>query len=168
MADNTILNANVTVGDTYAADDIGGVKYQRVKLVIGADGSNDGDVYSANPLPVNIRAHVTPKRAVLSFAASGDNTLVAAVAAKKIRVLAMAIFARGTVDIYFTDGAAGTGVFADSTNPVPLDKTGALGAGGFVLNHNPDGWFETTANTALVANLSGAIGCGGGMVYIEA
>ena len=38
MADNTTLNAG-TGGDTIATDDIGGVKYQRVKLSCGADGS---------------------------------------------------------------------------------------------------------------------------------
>lgn len=51
MADNTALNS-MTGGDTIGADDISGVKYQRVKLIEGADGANDGDVSSANPLPV--------------------------------------------------------------------------------------------------------------------
>lgn len=52
MADNTILNAGsggVTVGD----DDISGVKYQRIKLIHGVDGTNDGDVARTNPLPVS-------------------------------------------------------------------------------------------------------------------
>ena len=51
MADNTTLNAG-TGGDTIASDDILGVKFQRVKLTIGADGVNDGDIASGNPLPV--------------------------------------------------------------------------------------------------------------------
>lgn len=38
MSDNTILNAG-SGGDTIASDDIAGVKYQRVKLACGADGS---------------------------------------------------------------------------------------------------------------------------------
>lgn len=38
MADNTTLNAG-SGGDVIASDDIGGVKYQRVKLSVGADGS---------------------------------------------------------------------------------------------------------------------------------
>lgn len=38
MADNTELNAG-SGGDIIATDDIGGVKYQRVKLSLGADGS---------------------------------------------------------------------------------------------------------------------------------
>lgn len=50
MADNTLLNTG-TGGDTIATDDIGGIKYPRSKIVIGADGTNDGDVSSANPLP---------------------------------------------------------------------------------------------------------------------
>ena len=51
MTDNTVLNLG-SGGDTYASDDISGVKFQRVKLVHGADGTNDGDVAKANPLPV--------------------------------------------------------------------------------------------------------------------
>ena len=38
MADNTTLNAG-TGGDVIASDDIAGVKYQRVKLSVGADGA---------------------------------------------------------------------------------------------------------------------------------
>lgn len=38
MPDNTTLNAG-SGGDTIASDDIGGVKHQRVKLSLGADGS---------------------------------------------------------------------------------------------------------------------------------
>lgn len=51
MADNTTLNAG-TGGDVVASDDISSVKYQRIKLIHGADGTNDGDVSRANPLPV--------------------------------------------------------------------------------------------------------------------
>jgi len=39
-------------GDTFASDDIAGVKHQRVKLEHGADGSAT-DVSAASPLPVN-------------------------------------------------------------------------------------------------------------------
>lgn len=51
MSDNTELNPG-TGGDIAATDDIGGVKYQRVKLALGADGVNDGDVSEGNPMPV--------------------------------------------------------------------------------------------------------------------
>lgn len=52
MADNVELDAG-SGGATVAADDIGGVLYPRSKIVIGADGANDGDVSAANPLPVS-------------------------------------------------------------------------------------------------------------------
>jgi hypothetical protein len=54
MADNTTLNSG-TGGDVIASDDISSVKYQRIKLIHGADGTNDGDVATGNPLPVRER-----------------------------------------------------------------------------------------------------------------
>lgn len=48
MADNTAQGGS----DTIATDDVGGVKFQRVKVALGADGFNDGDVSAANPVPV--------------------------------------------------------------------------------------------------------------------
>lgn len=80
MADNTTLNSG-TGGDVIATDDIGGVKYQRVKLIHGNDGQNHGDISHANPLPVRIDEAVTEFGAIAvaqrtnhaeaSFAASG-------------------------------------------------------------------------------------------------
>lgn len=49
MADNPTLPAT---GSAVAADDISSVLYPRIKLVHGADGTNAGDVATANPLPV--------------------------------------------------------------------------------------------------------------------
>lgn len=48
MADNTTLPGT---GDVIASDDIGGVKYQRVKVTHGADGSAT-DTSTADPFPV--------------------------------------------------------------------------------------------------------------------
>lgn len=62
MSDNTVLNAGAG-GDTIASDDIGGVKYQRVKLIHGSDGVNAGDVALSNPLPVMIPASSTARDA---------------------------------------------------------------------------------------------------------
>ena len=56
MTDNVTLNPGVN-GDTIAADDIGGIKYQRVKLVLGANGTNSGDVSATNPVPVALMAY---------------------------------------------------------------------------------------------------------------
>jgi hypothetical protein len=56
MADN----ANATAGDgtiVVAADDIGGVKWQRVKATWGPDGTaNDTDVATGKPLPIQVRS----------------------------------------------------------------------------------------------------------------
>jgi hypothetical protein len=58
MADNTTLNTG-SGGDVIGSDDISSVKYQRIKLIHGVDGTNDGDVATTNPLP--IRALGYPK-----------------------------------------------------------------------------------------------------------
>jgi hypothetical protein len=50
MAENVAITPGI--GDVVGADDISGVKYQRVKLIHGVDGTNDGDVSSSNGLPV--------------------------------------------------------------------------------------------------------------------
>jgi hypothetical protein len=63
MADNVQLNPGAG-GSVIAADDIGGVAFQRVKVVHGADGTNDGDVSRVNPLPVLTMDH---DRTVLAF-----------------------------------------------------------------------------------------------------
>jgi hypothetical protein len=52
MADNVGITPGS--GATAASDDIGGVQFQRIKLVHGADGVNDGDVSSVNGLPTYI------------------------------------------------------------------------------------------------------------------
>lgn len=54
MADNVTLNAG-TGGDVIAADDISSAKYQRVKLIQGVDGTNDGDTSYTLPYPVRCR-----------------------------------------------------------------------------------------------------------------
>jgi len=50
MADNTTLNPGAG-GDVIAADDVGGVKYQVVKLDMGGDGASL-PLSESNPMPV--------------------------------------------------------------------------------------------------------------------
>jgi hypothetical protein len=52
MADN--LDVTPGTGKTVAADEIAGALHQRVKITVGADGTDDGDVASGNPLPVDV------------------------------------------------------------------------------------------------------------------
>ena len=50
MAENVVLPGT---GESIASDNIAGNQYQRVKVTLGADGVNDGDISSANPMPVS-------------------------------------------------------------------------------------------------------------------
>jgi hypothetical protein len=72
MADNTILNLG-SGGDTIATDEISGVKYQRVKLIHGADGVNDGDVAETNPFPVTLQHNHQAYRMFIPSQAVGAN-----------------------------------------------------------------------------------------------
>jgi hypothetical protein len=54
VADNSPSSGGT--GDTIASDDIGGIKYQRVKLVAGLDGVNDGDGSATTPYPTGLAA----------------------------------------------------------------------------------------------------------------
>jgi hypothetical protein len=80
MADNFSFTAGS--GSTGAADNIGGVLYPRIKLVHGADGTNDGDVASGNPLPVTgtVTANLgATDNAVLDSIDTNTTTLAGAV-----------------------------------------------------------------------------------------
>ena len=100
------------------------------------------------------------KRAAIDAASSGDNTLVAAVTGKKIRVLAVAMTMTGTaVTIRFEDGAGGTALTGQMQPTQGQTVT---------LPFNPVGWFETSAATLLNLELGGAQSVDGVLVYIEA
>jgi hypothetical protein len=78
MVDYVQLPVPTTAGDQVASDEIGGLKYQRVKLIHGADGVNDGDVSTVNPLPVEIQGSLgtADTKALGSALVSGDVGLV--------------------------------------------------------------------------------------------
>ena len=99
------------------------------------------------------------KYAVISASSSGNNTLVAAVTGKKIRVVAYNFMGAGAVNAKFQSGAGGT----DLTGLKYLDAAG----GGICAPYNPAGWFETAVATLLNLNLSTDIAVGGELVYVE-
>jgi hypothetical protein len=100
------------------------------------------------------------KRAAIDGATSGNNTLVAAVTGKKIRVLALFVTMTGTaVTIRFEDGAGGTAL---------TGQMGPTAGQTIVLPFNPVGWFETSDATLLNMELSGGQSVDGSLVYIEA
>lgn len=99
------------------------------------------------------------KRAVIDAAGNGDNTLVAAVTGKKIRVYACFLIMTGTaVTIRFESAAGGTAL-TGQMQPTQ--------GGGFVLPYNPLGWFETLSGELLNLELSGAQSVDGVLVYSE-
>jgi hypothetical protein len=69
MADN--VGYTPGSGATVAADEIGTVLYQRMKIVHGADGVNDGDVSAANPLPASVPGAQSVTILSLTTAATG-------------------------------------------------------------------------------------------------
>lgn len=166
MTDNFQTNAG-SGGSFFASDDIASVHHPRVKVEWGADGVvNDASV--AAPLPTqmtvestqmsNLGTIVTPKFASIAVSGSGNNTLVAAVTSKKIRVLALWLTSNGSVNAKFQSGASGTDLTGFAYLVVNT---------GMVLPYNPVGWFETGSNTLLNLNLSGAVAVGGSLTYIE-
>ncbi len=101
---------------------------------------------------------LTPKYAVINGASSGDNTIVAAVTGKKIRVLSYSLSFAGTVNAKFQSGAGGTDITKLFYGILGTPVAGAL---------NELGHFETAAGALLNLNTSGAVVVGGHLTYIE-
>ncbi len=143
MADNTTLNTG-TGGDVIATDDIAGVKYQRVKITIGADGTSDGDVASTNPLPIEGSVGITGTVAVTDN--SGSLTV------------------DGTVTANQPSSTAYRVILSDGTSDVPLDAAHADGeantenhidVGAKVLVYNGTSWDRIRGNVTdgMLVNL---------------
>lgn len=100
------------------------------------------------------------KDAVIDGATSGNNTVVAAVSGKKIRVMSCYLVNghTSTQTIRFESGAGGTAL----SGQIILAANG-----GFVLPYNPEGWFETADGALLNLELAGATTVDGGLNYIE-
>jgi hypothetical protein len=103
--------------------------------------------------------------AAINVGSSGDNTLVAGVAGKIIRVLNFVLMPAANVACKFTDGPGGIGL----TGPMSIGTTGLYPGwvpqlpGGFTLGH-----FETSPGNALVLNLGSATQVCGYVNYILA
>ena len=181
FADDFTANAG-SGGDTFGADDIAGVKYPRSKIIIGADGSNDGDVSAANPLPVTGTVAVTNTGLTELAAAINSSQLDVNIAASAatITVASHAVTNAGTFATQ-VDGAALTAlqliddvVYADdvaftaATNKV-------IATGGIVTADSVDagdvGAFAMLANRQQKVTLYDSAGAelavGGGTQYTE-
>lgn len=96
-------------------------------------------------------------RKVIDGSTSGDNTIIAAVADKRICVVSLYLVTAGAVDIRFEDGAGGTQLTG-------LQSLAAKGS--ITLNYNPSGWFLLSTNTLLNMELGGNIQCSGALTYL--
>ena len=81
MADNTLQNGT----DTIATDDIGGVKYQRMKVTFGVDGVSS-DVSSVAPLPTADSSDMEFTALSLNVTAAGDTTIYTPATGKRVRL----------------------------------------------------------------------------------
>lgn len=98
------------------------------------------------------------KRVPIDVASSGDNTVIAAVAGKKLRVISLFYLAAGTTTVRFESGASGTALTGQMQHVAQT---------GIVLPRNVDGWFETAVGDLLNIELSAAISVDGVLDYIE-
>lgn len=177
MADNVAITAGA--GTSIATDDIAGVQWQRVKVGWGADGTA-GDTSAANPLPVTAPAAtrathsiatalqtdaimnnltaLTPKFFSASVTASStDSSLIALVAAKKLRILSLVAQCGGTAtDMTFESGGT-----------TRKHKIPAGANGGQSLGFNPVGWFETAAGESLTVTTGSGSTCEITGTYVE-
>lgn len=98
------------------------------------------------------------KRVAISGVTSGNNTLVAAVAGKRIRVIALAVQALSAVTFRLEDGAGGDEI----TGLISLDAKTP-----FYLHPSEAGWGDTTAATLLNMELGSGVQVSGALVYQE-
>jgi len=109
-------------------------------------------------LVAGLSTALVPKFVAISAAGSGNNTLLAAVTGKKIRVLAYTIVTTTAVTVKFQSGAGG----ADLTGAMPAGANGVISA-----PFSPLGHFETVASALLNLSLGGAVAVAGHLSYIE-
>lgn len=133
MSDNVPITQGV--GTVIGAEDQLGVEYQRVVI---------------HPALATPYTEVT-----INVASAGDNLLVNAFGAQKIRVYGFFMWSAGAVDVKWRDGAT-------DYHPVGY----FLGRGAFwMMPRDGTPWFTGSINTALNLNLSAAIQVSGRLYY---
>jgi hypothetical protein len=101
---------------------------------------------------------LTPKFAAISASSSGNNTIVAAVTGKKIRVLAYTLVCTTAVTAKFKTATGG----ADLTGAMPFGANGGASA-----PYCPVGHFETVSGDLLNLVLGSAVAVAGHVIYVE-
>lgn len=99
--------------------------------------------------------------AAIAASASGDNTIVAAVSGKRIKVVAFHLSFSAPVNAKWKSGAGTdlSGLYYGGT------ATSSIGEAAPMLAAKQQAHFETERGEALVLNLSGAVPVGGHVLY---
>lgn len=117
MSDNSTLPAT---GDVIAADDIGGVKHQLVKMEWGAaDSANQVDTASGKPLPVQIRSST-------GLIPIGEPTDAAATATDATSVTAISLWKQISKSVQLMVFGAGTAAAAQRVTLASDDPVSAV------------------------------------------
>jgi hypothetical protein len=104
--------------------------------------------------------------APIDTASMGDNTIVAAVTGRRIRVVSYVLVAAGAVTAQWKDSAAATVKLAGAMSlitGVPVEAQPMPEGRGAQYGH-----FETSAGNALVLNLGGNVQVSGHVSYVVA
>lgn len=100
MADNVPYTPGT--GVTVGADEISSVQYQRVKVILGADGTNLGDLNPANPMPVSGTVSVSGPVQISGTVTAGAGTTVVSLTGSAL--------VSGTVTVAGSVSMSGTGL----------------------------------------------------------
>ena len=132
MADN--VGYTPGTGENVATDDIGGVQFQRIKLIHGADGVNAGDVSLSNPYPTRIAAY--------NYPISTNNSSTTQLAAG----------ASFTGTIESPQDQPSMSILLTSDQPITIRVRQFIDAGGSFAA--PDIFFYVAANTGFARSLT--------------
>lgn len=164
-ADNTLLPISGGT-ETFANDDIGGVKYPRSKVTWGPDGTaNDTDVASGKSMPVQIRSAtglIPLGEPTDAKSTATDGTSASAISIWKQISASIQSLASGLAQGSTTSGQTGSLVLCATTTAI----TGGSNATSNAINCTPAGALRndlsTIAGTAVVnGGTAGITGVGG-------
>ena len=153
MADNVTSESITNAGIVFGADDISSVFYPRTKIIVGADGVNDGDVSSSNPMPVSGTVTAT---GTVTAVPSGTQTVTGTVTSTPSGTTTVT----GTINVgngvFAEDAAHSTGDIGYQVLGVRNDTLAALA--GTDGDYTP---FQVDANGALYTAPQGTLAVSG-------
>lgn len=160
MSDNVTANPG-SGGATFATDDISGVQFPRTKIALGADGVHDGDVSSANPLPVSLAS-------VPSHAVTNAGTFAVQAAQAGLWSVGVTAAVGSPAFVRLSDGTSAISTLPVSLASVPahdVTNTGTFAVqstqtGTWTVGLSADQTLATVTNLAQLGGVAVAMGTG--------